>query len=132
MEEIARPYFQNPFSARRRGNYEHLLTGIDCCISEKDNSRLTARYTKKIREALSELGPTKASGEDRFPTLFYQKCWSIIGEDSAFVPGRFISDNVLLAYEILHTLKQKNMEKKGFMAIKLDMSKLNGILLKKL
>lgn len=42
---------------------------------------------------------------------------------NAFIPGRLISDNVLIAYEILHTLRQKRTGKKGFMAIKLDMSK---------
>ncbi|KAA3485113.1 reverse transcriptase [Gossypium australe] len=42
---------------------------------------------------------------------------------SAFVPGRLISNNMLIAYKILHTLRQKRTGKRGFMAVKLDMSK---------
>ncbi|KAA3480901.1 reverse transcriptase [Gossypium australe] len=42
---------------------------------------------------------------------------------SAFVPGRVITDNTLVAYEILHTFRKKRTGKKGFVALKLDMSK---------
>ena len=41
----------------------------------------------------------------------------------AFVPGRLITDNVLLAYETLHTMHYRKKGKKGSMALKLDVSK---------
>jgi hypothetical protein len=42
---------------------------------------------------------------------------------SAFVLGRLITGNVLLAYELTHYLNQRKWEKNGVAAIKLDMSK---------
>ncbi|KAH1106423.1 hypothetical protein J1N35_010191 [Gossypium stocksii] len=84
---------------RRRGNYSHILSGFDRCIFEEDNLKLNARYIKEeIQGALKEMGPTKA-------------------------PRWLIFDNVILASKLLHTLKHKRAGKKGFMAVKLDMSK---------
>lgn len=42
---------------------------------------------------------------------------------SGFVPGRLITDNVLVAYECFHFLRKKKKGKKGYLGLKLDMSK---------
>ncbi|KAL9681439.1 hypothetical protein QQ045_013222 [Rhodiola kirilowii] len=42
---------------------------------------------------------------------------------SAFIEGRLITDNILIAHEISHCMKAKNRQKTGFMSLKLDMSK---------
>ncbi|BFG30755.1 hypothetical protein CerSpe_170290 [Prunus speciosa] len=42
---------------------------------------------------------------------------------SAFVPGRLISDNSIVAFEMAHHLRKHRRGKRGCMAIELDMSK---------
>lgn len=48
----------------------------------------------------------------------------VISENqSAFIPGHLITDNVMVSFGILHYLKRKQSGKEGYMALKLDMSK---------
>ena len=42
---------------------------------------------------------------------------------SAFVPGRLITNNMLVAYETLHAMHIRKKGKKGALALKLDVSK---------
>ena len=41
---------------------------------------------------------------------------------SAFIKGHLITDNIMVAFETLHYMKNHNSRKNGFMALKLDMS----------
>lgn len=47
----------------------------------------------------------------------------IVPTQSAFVPGRLISYNILIAYELTHHMLNKRRGNQGYAAIKLDMSK---------
>ena len=148
----------------------------------------------KIKEALFQMGPTKAPGPHGMNALFYQKFWHIMGNDvvnamldflnngvmlrdlnhtnivlipkvknpermseyrptslcnvvykiiskvvanrlkqvlpdiispnySAFVPDRLITDNVIVAYEALHSMHVRKKGMTSSLALKLDVSK---------
>lgn len=47
----------------------------------------------------------------------------ISDSQSAFVPGRLIIDNTIMAFEMLHCMRNRQRDKVGHMAVKLDISK---------
>ena len=61
----------------------------------------------------------------------------VLEAQSAFIVDRLITDNILIAFESLHYMKTQSLGKEGFMALKLDISKVydrvewSGISLKK-
>ncbi|KAF7149017.1 hypothetical protein RHSIM_Rhsim03G0213400 [Rhododendron simsii] len=65
----------------------------------------------EIRSALKGMGPTKAPGVD------------VSENQRTFIEGRQILDSILIAHELMHSLKNKRHGKKGWVALKLDMAK---------
>lgn len=47
----------------------------------------------------------------------------ISGTQSAFIPDRLITDNIMVAYEVMHFMKRKTKGKQGWMALKINKSK---------
>ncbi|KAI5350389.1 hypothetical protein L3X38_003280 [Prunus dulcis] len=75
--------------------------------------------------------PTKSHGLDGMPALFYQRYWHVIGNyvdviseyQSAFVPSRLITDNIIAAFESIHAIQRRRGSALKKMILTLDMSK---------
>ncbi|XP_061999476.1 uncharacterized protein LOC133716838 [Rosa rugosa] len=124
--------------------YQHFwkLVGNDvtkaiCCFMESDDLLRSVNHTNvtlipkvKAPEFIHQLRPISLCnviyklGSKVLANRVKPLLKSIISPfQSAFVPGRLISDNSLAAFEISHFLKKRRRGHVGFGALKLDMSK---------
>ena len=195
MRQMVNEFYQNLYSSERVNNMQEVLDCVPTKVTDEMNDMLGRPYTEQeIKLALFQMFPSKAPGPDGFPAHFFQRHWSLCGEEitravvriltgeddsasinstllvlipkvaspnqltqfrpislcnvlfkiaskvqanrlklilpeiisdeqSAFVPGRLITDNIITAYECLHFMKKKKVRNRAFGALKLDMMK---------
>eukprot|EP00253_Pinus_taeda_P034305 PITA_34305 len=120
-----------------------LIKSIPKTISNEQNLALTREISlEEVEEVVKDMPNDKAPGPDGFTINFYKACWEIIKneiiskvianrlkpihpgliseEQSGYVEGRQILDNILLAQEMIHTLHSRRV---AVMMMQLDLSK---------
>uniref|UniRef100_A0A803PAV4 Reverse transcriptase domain-containing protein n=1 Tax=Cannabis sativa TaxID=3483 RepID=A0A803PAV4_CANSA len=139
ISNIVSSYFQDLFTASEEDHWAlfHVLSTIPTTITAEHNSFLLKEFSSTdVLEALKSMGGDRSPGPDGMSTMFYQQNWDIVGSlvtkvilphvisgtQSSFLPNRLITDNVLVGFELVHSLKHKR-SRKGYAALKLDMSK---------
>ncbi|KAL0392688.1 UNVERIFIED_CONTAM: hypothetical protein Sradi_2491600 [Sesamum radiatum] len=76
----------------------------------------------EVVKSISHMSPFKSPGPDATRIKPFMNS-IIFDTQSAFIPGRLITDNILVTYELNHFLKAKTGGQKEFAEIKIDMSK---------
>jgi hypothetical protein len=81
MKEVVTNYFINLFTSNAGMGMEAILDHIDSRVNPAMNELLCKEFTtKEVEEALESIGDLKAPGLDGMPSIFYKKCWDIVGE----------------------------------------------------
>lgn len=86
-----------------------LIPKVKIPLSPKDFRPISLCYKIIARAITNRLRPILAKAIDH--------------HQSEFVPGRLITDNVILGFECMHWIRHNKKNKAGFGALKLDMSK---------
>ncbi|XP_074343032.1 uncharacterized protein LOC141680816 [Apium graveolens] len=152
LDTLMERYFNDLFRATE-SDWKEVIECIPTIITDAQNVKfLKPIEEEEVKRALFQMNPDKAPGPDGMTPAFFQNYWKIVGKDivdmvrnfsvmvvsnrlketldsvvsenqSAFMSGRLIYDNVMVSYEVMHYLKRKRRGRESHMALKLDMSK---------
>ncbi|KAL0434401.1 UNVERIFIED_CONTAM: hypothetical protein Slati_2774400 [Sesamum latifolium] len=114
---IVKRYFANIFHSTHPPDEVicEVVDSMESQVTEAMNEVLTRPFVEEeITLALKQMHPLKSPGPD--DSL-------ISASQSAFIPGRLIIDNVLIAYEINHFISHKRQGQTCYAWLKLDISK---------
>ncbi|XP_026428932.1 uncharacterized protein LOC113324863 [Papaver somniferum] len=124
-EEIAanlKSHFFKMSRTARPPNVGSYLDHIVPCITAEDKNMLNSIPShEEVKNVVFSMQPWTTPVPDGFPPGFYHEMWSTLGDDTVSMV-RLITDNIVIAHELIDSMKHCKAEK-GWMAIKLDMSK---------
>ncbi|XP_019157158.1 PREDICTED: uncharacterized protein LOC109153730 [Ipomoea nil] len=132
MCSVILDYFRQIYTTESTAFDDAMLDNFAPRVTHAQNEYLLRPFgPEDVKEAISSMYPDKVPGPDGLNPGFYQHFWDDettnggpdLRVSSAFIPGRLIMDNILVAAEVGHYLNRKQCGLTGWSALKLDMSK---------
>ena len=131
-EEVVALFFQK-YRSIVGTNVSNLVLNVlnhDMSVSEINKTNIALVPKNKNPQKMTDFRPNslcnvvhKLSSKTLANRLKAILPFIMLENQSAFVANKLITDNILVAYEIMHYLKHKRGRNDSFMVIKLDMSK---------
>ncbi|XP_074288448.1 uncharacterized protein LOC141613604 [Silene latifolia] len=108
---------------RDRSLFEPTLKYLDHSFPQDELDRLSRPFSaKEVRAAVFQMGALKAPGPDA--NRLAKVMGSLVSEtQNDFLPGRSISDNILVAHEAINKISSHGYGRQALGAFKTDMSK---------
>ncbi|KAF5450327.1 hypothetical protein F2P56_030688 [Juglans regia] len=127
VAEAFKDHFEGVFKTENPPNLliEECLRQLDSRVTSSMNEALLKPFVREeVEIALKQMGPYKSPGPDGYNACFYQGCWNTVGENVCEAALDFLNgDNIIAAYEALHSMRTRLKGRVGCMAVKLDISK---------
>ncbi|KAK2647432.1 hypothetical protein Ddye_014921 [Dipteronia dyeriana] len=86
IQGVVDKYFRGLFSSADPlfADMDKILRYVRPCLSTSMSSYLDSNFSPdEVRRAVFDMAPTKTSGPDGFPAMFYHKFWLVIGTEVA-------------------------------------------------
>ncbi|KAL8153342.1 hypothetical protein V2J09_011102 [Rumex salicifolius] len=140
-EKVALDCFQSLFISKVGGDFDVAFQGIMSLLSRVDNDDSLAPFDlDEIKSVLFSMHPTKSLDPDNITSLvlfvlnegdlptnlnhtFISLIPKVNNKDALKQIEKVSGDNVLVAFELFHYMKKKSKGRKGFLALKVDMTK---------